>query len=65
MESFSNLRVRYEKWFGKKAFLHLSVSKAMLHFLDEDWLLKGQKAVLYDKAPVHFRRLSEFERSHV
>ncbi|KAI0696494.1 mannosyltransferase [Cerioporus squamosus] len=48
----------FEGYFGKYAYAHLCVSKAMLKFLVSEWDIQGHKVVLYDRPPAHFGRAS-------
>ncbi|RDX51446.1 beta-1,4-mannosyltransferase [Lentinus brumalis] len=48
----------FEGYFGKCAYAHLCVSKAMLTFLVSEFDIQGQKVVLYDRPPAHFGRAS-------
>ncbi|KAK0567122.1 mannosyltransferase [Tilletia horrida] len=52
--------VRFAEWLeritGRKAFAHLFVTHAMKRHLEAAWKLKGHKAVLHDRPPVHFKR---------
>ncbi|KAK9762138.1 mannosyltransferase [Basidiobolus ranarum] len=54
----------YEKVFGRKAYAHLCVTKAMAKELQENWDIKGNTVTLYDRPPTHFRRLSVEEIHH-
>ncbi|GAC93223.1 beta-1,4-mannosyltransferase [Pseudozyma hubeiensis SY62] len=45
-----------ERWSGKKAYAHLFVTEAMKNRLSLEWKLEGEKAVLHDRPPGHFRR---------
>jgi beta-1,4-mannosyltransferase len=56
---------RYERVLGRNAFLHLTVSHAMLDYLKIKWKIQGNTLVLHDKAPNHFRSLSETEKARV
>ena len=47
----------YETWFGKNAYAHLCVTKAMAYVLKQEWKVKGKVVVLYDRAPKSFARL--------
>ncbi|EPQ27801.1 uncharacterized protein PFL1_04546 [Pseudozyma flocculosa PF-1] len=57
--------VRLAEWLeritGRNAFAHLFVTNAMMKHLDRHWGLKGNKAVLHDRPPSHFRRTSTQE----
>ncbi|KIK70352.1 glycosyltransferase family 33 protein [Collybiopsis luxurians FD-317 M1] len=54
--------VRIAKWFeatfGRTAYAHLFVTKAMRDYLVREWGLVGEKIVLYDRPPKHFGRCS-------
>ncbi|TKY88976.1 hypothetical protein EX895_002217 [Sporisorium graminicola] len=50
------LAERLEQWSGRKAYAHLFVTEAMKNHLDLNWKLEGQKVVLHDRPPSHFRR---------
>ncbi|KIS67553.1 chitobiosyldiphosphodolichol beta-1,4 mannosyltransferase [Mycosarcoma maydis] len=52
-----------EKWSGRKAFAHLFVTEAMKNHLDLNWKLQGDKLVLHDRPPAHFRRAT-LEETH-
>ncbi|ODN82904.1 hypothetical protein L202_01155 [Cryptococcus amylolentus CBS 6039] len=45
-----------EAKFGKKAFAHLFVTKALEEFLVQKWDLRGKTTVLHDRPPQNFRR---------
>lgn len=45
-----------ERWSGRKAYAHLFVTQAMKNYLDVEWNLDGDKVVLHDRPPAHFRR---------
>ncbi|KAK0540216.1 mannosyltransferase [Tilletia horrida] len=57
--------VRLAAWLervtGRRAFAHLFVTHAMRRHLDAQWGLRGHKAVLHDRPPVHFRRAHTHE----
>ncbi|KAF5355663.1 hypothetical protein D9756_003970 [Leucocoprinus leucothites] len=57
--------VRIAKWFertfGRCAYAHLFVTKAMKDHLVKEWDLQGKKIVLYDRPPHHFHRSSPQE----
>ncbi|KAL7416196.1 hypothetical protein BDY24DRAFT_381314 [Mrakia frigida] len=46
---------KFERTFGRTAFVHLFVTKAMEEWLTKEWGLRGQKIVLHDRPPEHFR----------
>ncbi|KAF7367398.1 Chitobiosyldiphosphodolichol beta-mannosyltransferase [Mycena sanguinolenta] len=52
--------VRLAKWFemtfGRSAYAHLFVTKAMQDFLVKEWDLQGLKVVLHDRPPRRFHR---------
>ena len=52
-----------ERWSGRKADAHLFVTEAMKNHLDLNWKLEGEKVVLHDRPPAHFRR-STLEETH-
>ncbi|ORX92561.1 UDP-Glycosyltransferase/glycogen phosphorylase [Basidiobolus meristosporus CBS 931.73] len=58
----SNFVVKFAKWyekvFGRKAYAHLCVTKAMAKELQESWGIEGNTVTLYDRPPSHFRRLA-------
>lgn len=45
-----------ERWSGRKAYAHLFVTEAMKNHLDLNWKFQGEKVVLHDRPPGHFRR---------
>lgn len=51
----------FEAAFGRAAYAHLFVTRAMHDYLAEEWQLVGHKAVLHDRPPAHFHRASESE----
>ncbi|PAV21780.1 glycosyltransferase family 33 [Pyrrhoderma noxium] len=51
----------FERYFGRSAFIHLFVTKAMRDHLVKEWNLQGIKAVLHDRPPKHFKRSELFE----
>ncbi|KAG9223304.1 hypothetical protein CCMSSC00406_0000007 [Pleurotus cornucopiae] len=53
-----HLFVRFEAVFGRVAYAHLFVTQAMHDFLVKEWDLVGIKAILHDRPPKHFRRMS-------
>ncbi len=57
------LAATLERWTGGKAFAHLFVTKAMMNHLWHKWGLEGEKRVLHDRPPEHFRR-STVEETH-
>jgi beta-1,4-mannosyltransferase len=48
---------RFEKFMGKNAHAHLTVTKAMAKEL-KSWNVKGKLLTLYDKAPNHINVLT-------
>ncbi|KAJ7293888.1 mannosyltransferase [Mycena rebaudengoi] len=46
----------FEATFGRTAYAHLFVTKAMRDFLVKEWDLQGIKVVLHDRPPRHFHR---------
>ncbi|CED84249.1 Beta-1,4-mannosyltransferase [Phaffia rhodozyma] len=44
----------FERIFGKNAYAHLFVTKAMRDWACKEWNLQGKKAVLHDRPPEHF-----------
>ncbi|ORY35370.1 hypothetical protein BCR39DRAFT_509121 [Naematelia encephala] len=46
----------FERRFGRNAWAHLFVTKAMEEFLMNEFALEGKRAVLHDRPPPHFRR---------
>ncbi|KAH0838670.1 glycosyltransferase family 33 protein [Lanmaoa asiatica] len=57
--------VKIAKWFeatfGRSAYAHLFVTRAMQDHLVAEWGLTGQKAVLHDRPPSHFHRCSPLD----
>ncbi|KAF8912892.1 beta-1,4-mannosyltransferase [Gymnopilus junonius] len=57
--------VRIAAWleatFGRFAYAHLFVTRAMRDFLVKKWDIQGHKVVLYDRPPHHFHRSSAQE----
>ena len=51
-----------ERWLGARADVHLFVTHAMRTQLLTQWRLRGRTAVLHDRPPAHFHRLSPPER---
>ncbi|WFD19080.1 chitobiosyldiphosphodolichol beta-mannosyltransferase [Malassezia caprae] len=51
-----------ERWLGAHADVHLFVTHAMRTQLLTQWRLRGRTAVLHDRPPAHFGRLSPLER---
>ncbi|TFK47946.1 glycosyltransferase family 33 protein [Heliocybe sulcata] len=58
---FVKLARRFEATFGRHAYAHLFVTRAMHDYLSKEWRLIGRKVVLHDRPPSHFRRASESE----
>ncbi|TFK40930.1 beta-1,4-mannosyltransferase [Crucibulum laeve] len=61
----SHFFVRISRWFeatfGRYAYAHLFVTRAMRDFLIEEWDIQGYKVVLYDRPPRHFHHSSPQE----
>ncbi|RKP34834.1 hypothetical protein BJ085DRAFT_43369 [Dimargaris cristalligena] len=55
------LAAYYERLFGRHAYAHLCVTKAMATELKENWHVVGKVIVLHDRSPEHFRRLNPKE----
>ncbi|KAJ6569579.1 mannosyltransferase [Mycena capillaripes] len=57
--------VRLAKWFegtfGRTAYAHLFVTKAMRDFLVNEWDLQGLKVILHDRPPRRFHKSTEQE----
>ncbi|RPA83601.1 hypothetical protein BJ508DRAFT_413274 [Ascobolus immersus RN42] len=53
----------YERYFGKRADGHLTVTSAMKNFLQTGWNMGGQINVLYDRPPSQFQPFTAEERS--
>ncbi|KAI0668711.1 mannosyltransferase [Trametes maxima] len=51
----------FERYFGRSAYAHLFVTKAMKEFLAKEWDLQGHKVVLHDRPPERFHRASPSE----
>ncbi|KAF8320593.1 uncharacterized protein EI90DRAFT_3147152 [Cantharellus anzutake] len=51
----------FERTFGRSAYAHLFVTKAMRDSLVEGWGLRGHTAVLHDRPPAHFHPASPAE----
>ncbi|KAF8323368.1 mannosyltransferase [Clavulina sp. PMI_390] len=51
----------FERTFGRVAYAHLFVTKAMKDHLVKKWQLKGRTAVLHDRPPSHFHPCSPAE----
>ncbi|KAA1468426.1 mannosyltransferase [Dentipellis sp. KUC8613] len=58
---FVRLAKKFEATFGKYAYAHLFVTRAMKNHLVKEWDLQGLKAVLHDRPPAHFHRASPSE----
>jgi len=52
---------KFEEYFGRRAYIHLFVTRAMRDKLTTDWGLIGTKVVLHDRPPAHFHRSTVFE----
>ncbi|KAL0945541.1 hypothetical protein HGRIS_014703 [Hohenbuehelia grisea] len=48
----------FERTFGRNAYAHLFVTQAMHDYLVKEWDLKGIRAVLHDRPPKHFHKVS-------
>ncbi|KAN0100994.1 glycosyltransferase family 33 protein [Tylopilus felleus] len=48
----------FERTFGRSAYAHLFVTRAMQDHLVTEWGLIGEKAVLHDRPPSHFHQCS-------
>ncbi|KIJ60116.1 glycosyltransferase family 33 protein [Hydnomerulius pinastri MD-312] len=55
---FVKISKRFEAFFGRSAYAHLFVTRAMQDHLVAEWGLIGRKAVLHDRPPSHFHRCS-------
>ncbi|KZT68760.1 glycosyltransferase family 33 protein [Daedalea quercina L-15889] len=51
----------FESYFGRRAYAHLFVTRAMRDFLVREWKLEGIKVVLHDRPPARFHRASPSE----
>ncbi|KAI0697447.1 glycosyl transferases group 1-domain-containing protein [Cytidiella melzeri] len=51
----------FEGFFGRTAYAHLFVTRAMRDHLAEKWGLRGIQLVLHDRPPSHFHRASDSE----
>ncbi|KAI0726057.1 mannosyltransferase [Fomitopsis betulina] len=51
----------FESYFGRKAYAHLFVTRAMRDYLVREWRLEGAKVVLHDRPPSRFHRASPSE----
>ncbi|KAH9931275.1 glycosyltransferase family 33 protein [Fomitopsis serialis] len=51
----------FESYFGRTAYAHLFVTRAMRDFLVREWGLQGIKVVLHDRPPARFHRASPSE----
>ncbi|KAI0005410.1 glycosyl transferases group 1-domain-containing protein [Russula compacta] len=58
---FVKLAKMFEAHFGRSAYAHLFVTRAMHDFLVKEWKLQGIKAVLHDRPPAHFHPANAFE----
>jgi beta-1,4-mannosyltransferase len=52
----------YEKWFGRHASLHITVTRAMKETI-QAWPVTGKAVVLYDRPPSLFRVFDDKERN--
>ncbi|GMK58428.1 hypothetical protein CspeluHIS016_0504600 [Cutaneotrichosporon spelunceum] len=46
----------FERRFGRRAYCHLFVTRALEEYLTREWHLQGRTAVLHDRPPSQFRR---------
>jgi beta-1,4-mannosyltransferase len=53
----------YERYFGKRANAHLTVTNAMKNFLQTEWNIGGQINVLYDRPPAQFQPFTASARA--
>lgn len=53
---FVMISKRFEEVFGRSAYAHLFVTRAMRDHLASEWNLTGRMAVLYDRPPSHFHK---------
>ena len=79
----TSLLVRLARWceatFGRRAYAHLFVTRALKDFLVEEWKLRsvvisprvllmkvsGRRVVLHDRPPSHFRKTEASEQHEV
>ncbi|KAI8983197.1 mannosyltransferase [Trametes punicea] len=59
--AFVKLAKWFELYFGRYAYAHLFVTKAMRDYLVKEWDLQGRKVVLHDRPPARFHRASPSE----
>lgn len=52
---------QFEAYFGRSAYAHLFVTRAMCNFLVKEWKLEGHKLILHDRPPARFHRASPSE----
>jgi beta-1,4-mannosyltransferase len=52
----ARLNHSFERKFGKRAYCHLFVTRALEEYLTREWHLEGRTAVLHDRPPSQFRR---------
>ncbi|KAI0043879.1 glycosyltransferase family 33 protein [Auriscalpium vulgare] len=61
----NHILVKVAKWFeatfGRSAYAHLFVTRAMRDHLVQEWGLRGITAVLHDRPPAHFHRATPHE----
>ncbi|KAF8491278.1 glycosyl transferases group 1-domain-containing protein [Gautieria morchelliformis] len=55
------LAKKFEMAFGRSAFAHLFVTRAMKDYLAVEWSLHGYKIVFHDRPPTHFHSSSPSE----
>ncbi|KAH9964524.1 glycosyltransferase family 33 protein [Russula dissimulans] len=58
---FVKLAKMFEAYFGRTAYAHLFVTRAMRDFLVKEWKLQGLKAILHDRPPSHFHPATAIE----
>ncbi|KAH9891295.1 mannosyltransferase [Cubamyces lactineus] len=59
--TFVKIAKWFESYFGRSAYAHLFVTKAMRDYLVKEWNLRGHKVVLHDRPPARFHRASPSE----
>lgn len=63
---FVKLYRQYEKWIGRRAFIHLTVTVGLGQFLRSSFGMSGRRIMpLYDRPAVQFRLLSEADKKAV
>ncbi|THH21018.1 hypothetical protein EW146_g487 [Bondarzewia mesenterica] len=58
---FVRIAKAFEAYFGRSAYAHLFVTRAMRDFLVSEWHIQGIKVVLHDRPPAHFHRATPSE----